>query len=190
VHRCTVAPGRSPFPFATRSPFRRAAALCAALLSLSVAAGRAQVTHCLPADPVWSWVNPLPHGQALTQVRWVPERSDFVAVGDAVMAATDGVGWTRLHGFAPNMVRDFWWNGTTAVAVGENPSGFFGVLYVSTDFTTWTPGGFVDSTPPSIFLRNVFWNGSAAVTLAIGSTGVFRSADGLTWETIGNGGPA
>lgn len=76
------------------------------------------------------------------------------------------------------------WTGTRFVAAGE-----LSTILSSPDGTTWTPGGFVDPTPPSIFLRNVLWNGSGAVALAIGSTGAFRSADGLTWETIGNGGP-
>ena len=139
MHRLAHRPFLRPATGATRSPLRRAAALCAELVSLSAAAARAQVTHCLPADPVWTWANPLPHGQALTQTRWVPEISAFVAVGDAAMSSPDGAAWTRLHGFPPDMMRDFWWNGTTAVAVGEDPTGFFGALYVSTDFTTWTP---------------------------------------------------
>ena len=136
MHRLAHRPFLRPATGATRSPLRRAAALCTALVSLSAAAARAQVTHCLPADPVWTWANPLPHGQALTQTRWVPEISAFVAVGDAAMSSPDGAAWTRLHGFPPDMMRDFWWNGTTAVAVGEDPTGFFGALFAPAAFVS------------------------------------------------------
>lgn len=253
-------------------PRLRLTALGVALVLLAAAPGRAEVTHCLPEDPVWTWVHPQPHGQTLVQVSWVPERSEFVAMGDAVMTTTDGATWSFLHGFAPHTIRDSVWNGTSAVAVGTDPTGFYGVVFVSSDFTTWTevnppispawegvPGlygvawdglnfvavglfgaiytspdgttwtlrdaettndllgvtwtgtqfvvagerstllgsadgttwaeaAFEDENPPSVTLRDVFWNGSESVAMAFGSQGAFRKSGALEWETIPSGG--
>ena len=57
-------------------------------------------------------------------VRWIPERAEFVAMGDAVVTTADGDAWTPGHRFAPWMVVDYAWNPTAGefLAVGPRTS--------------------------------------------------------------------
>jgi hypothetical protein len=107
----------------------------ALLIGLRAWAGAPPV--CLDPGDQWSWAHPMPHGHSGQVVRWIPERGEFVAMGDAVLTTTDGVTWTPGHVFAPWMVMDFHWDGSAFVAVAVDVSC---TTARSCGRPTWSPG--------------------------------------------------
>ena len=142
-----------------------------------------QTETCLSDDASeWQWEHPSPNGQTARVVRWIPEWSAFVAIGDSVISSIDGVAWDTLHGFNGLFVNDFVWTGSAFVAVAVEPGGVNGLILRSTDGENWTTvaNGLVAQ-------RSIAWNGSLFV--AVGNEATLRtSPDGINWTPVDSGG--
>jgi hypothetical protein len=154
----------------------------ALLIGLPAWAGAPPV--CLDPGDQWSWAHPMPHGHSGQVVRWIPERGEFVAMGDAVLTTTDGVTWTPGHVFAPWMVMDFHWDGSAFVAVAVDVSLYNGKILRSTDLVTWTD---VHTGVPG--MHGVAWNGTRYVAVGIYGT-ILTSVDGVSWSEATTGSAA
>lgn len=167
-------------------PARRTALLLlCALAAHPLVAG---TTLCIDTDADnWQWMHPTTHGHEMRVVRWIPELSQFVAMGDAVVTTPDGDTWTPGHRFAPWMVVDFVWNASAGptgefIAVAEDPTRYGGAILRSTDLVTWTMVETVDWLPSAIA-----WNGVRYVVVGDYSSSApagnaLESADGVTWN--------
>ena len=174
---------RGPFP-----TFMLATLLCVISMNTPVLAG---TTLCIGTDSDdWQWLHPGPpessHGHEMRVVRWIPERAEFVAMGDAVVLTTDGDTWTPGHRFAPWMVLDYVWNASAGVsgefiAVAEDPTRYGGAILRSTDLSSWTTVETLDWLPSAIA-----WNGVRYVVVGnYGGTplgNAVESTDGVTWN--------
>lgn len=161
------------------------AALLGAIAASPLIAG---TTLCIDTDSNhWQWMHPgATHGQEMRAVRWIPERAEFVAMGDAVVTTPDGETWTPGHRFAPWMVVDYVWNASAGVsgeflAVAEDVTRYGGAILRSTDLVTWTTVETLDWLPSGIA-----WNGLRYVVVGnydgtpVGNA--LTSTDGVTWS--------
>lgn len=159
-------------------------ALLCGLAAHPLAAG---TTLCIDTDSEnWQWMHPTTHGQEMRVVQWIPERAEFVAMGDAVVTTPDGATGTPGHRFAPWMVVDFVWNASAGVsgefiAVAEDVTRFGGAILRSTDLASWTTVEVLDWLPSGIA-----WNGTRYVVVgdydgAAPAGNALTSTDGLTW---------
>ena len=181
---------RLPFrgrPGAALTALTELAVLLCSLVSSPLLAG---TTQCIDTDTDhWQWLHPggdgPAHGHEMRVVRWIPERAEFVAMGDAVVTTPDGDTWTPGHRFAPWVVLDFVWNDTGLsgefVVVAENPTRFGGAILRSTDLVTWTTVETLDWLPAGIA-----WNGTRYVVVgeydgAAPAGNALTSTDGVTW---------
>ena len=134
------------------------------------------------AEDPWSWENPLPLGETSNVVHWIPERAEFVAMGDAVLTSTDGTAWSVSHRFSPDEVNDFVWTGSVYVAVTVDESLEGGSIFRSTDLVTWT-----EVVSDIEAQHGVAWNGNLFVAVgrwSVSGSQIRTSPDGVTWTEV------
>jgi len=135
------------------------------------------LTASLCANGQWSWVNPLPQGNTIHQVKFIGANK-AIAVGDCgtiLKTTDDGYTWSRMEsGTQEGLNRVFFMDSSTGYAISNGSSG----LYKTTDGgSTWSPDHFFDT-------FNMFdvWFTSPTHGIAVGEEAVFVTNDGgVTW---------
>jgi hypothetical protein len=145
----------------------------------------------------WLGIPSNPSGVSVDGLAW--SGSEFVAVGwlngattttapsALAMVSADGTAWTPVVTSIPARWHDVVWTGSEFMAVGEIPQLVFpgpparAAVAFSPDGHAWTASASTSLDPLPAFTR-LAWNGSFFV--ALGSTGVYTSPDGETWQSV------
>lgn len=121
----------------------------------------------------WIWRNPLPQGNALSDLAVAGSLRVAVGSDGAIVTSSDGITWTARVSGTTDSLYSVAWSGSVFVAVGGDKSDDHGIILSSPDGITWTwrYGGSI--------LWNVSWIGSRFV--AVGAGTIVVSTDGVTW---------
>ena len=116
----------------------------------------------------YSWLNPKPFGNSMTDVFWLNGKLYATAFGDKLLSSTNAVDWTNIK--AANFY-DMVWTGSQFVAVGAG-------VFTSPNATDWTQrdAGTTET------LYGITWTGSQLVAVGAGGT-IITSADGISWTS-------
>ncbi|MFK5892808.1 MAG: C13 family peptidase [Pseudomonadota bacterium] len=138
----------------------------------------------------WQWSYPLPHGIEFTDIIWIPEQQQFVALAyNSLMTSPDGVNW-QLSKIALDDISAIAWNGQKLVAIG----GYYQMaVATSKDGNSWQQHPatnfevpILSSTYPyqedimSSLINDMVWGDKQFI--AVGYKGqIINSTDGITW---------
>jgi len=138
----------------------------------------------------WEWNYPLPHGIEFTDIIWIPEQQQFVALAyNSLMTSPDGVNW-QLSKISLNEISAIAWNGQKLIAIG----GYYQMaVATSKDGNSWQQHPSIDFDVPILsstypyqediftsLVNDIVWGDKQFI--AVGYKGqIISSADGITW---------